>query len=229
MPRRAYARVLRAASAAASGKRIRYPSARAARPCPASDAMHRRERFPPLLFLLLPILPECPRPRSRNGRCAFPATSLAWKKYISFGFRLTHNVPESLAGSSLFIPEPSDVNLPLSDEALTVLGSYSPASATPSSSYSEHKPKTPPPDLPSLLLDSRIVYIGMPVSTATSHSQVFLLSCCWAQSRSFASRHLPNRCRVYQLNTDTIRLFYVANIASSFCLAGACCHGADRF
>ena len=47
MPRRAYARVLRAASAAASGKRIRYPSARAARPCPASDAMHRRERFPP--------------------------------------------------------------------------------------------------------------------------------------------------------------------------------------
>lgn len=27
----------------------------------------------------------------------------------------------------------------------------------------EHKPKTPPPDLPSLLLDSRIVYLGMPV------------------------------------------------------------------
>ena len=32
-----------------------------------------------------------------------------------------------------------------------------------SPSYSEHKPKTPPPDLPSLLLDSRIVYLGMPV------------------------------------------------------------------
>jgi hypothetical protein len=30
----------------------------------------------------------------------------------------------------------------------------------------EHKPKTPPPDLPSLLLDSRIVYLGMPVSNA---------------------------------------------------------------
>jgi len=44
-----------------------------------------------------------------------------------------------------------------------VVCSYSPASATPSSSYNEHKPKTPPPDLPSLLLDSRIVYIGMPV------------------------------------------------------------------
>ena len=190
--------------------------------------MHRRERFPPSPLPPPPHPARCPRPRSLQRKVRFPQHHLLGKN-ISFGFRLTHNVPESLAGSSLFISEPSDVNLPLSDEALTVLGSYSPASATPSSSYSEHKPKTPPPDLPSLLLDSRIVYIGMPVSTATSHSQVFLLSCCWAQSRSFASRHLPNRCRVYQLNTDTIRLFYVANIASSFCLAGACCHGADRF
>jgi hypothetical protein len=37
------------------------------------------------------------------------------------------------------------------------------AGAAGSPSYSEHKPKTPPPDLPSLLLDSRIVYLGMPV------------------------------------------------------------------
>lgn len=29
--------------------------------------------------------------------------------------------------------------------------------------YGEHKPRRPPPDLPSLLLNSRIVYIGMPV------------------------------------------------------------------
>lgn len=42
--------------------------------------------------------------------------------------------------------------------------SHSPASANPGTSYSDHKPKTPPPDLPSLLLDSRIVYVGMPVS-----------------------------------------------------------------
>jgi hypothetical protein len=69
--------------------------------------------------------------------------------------------------------------LPLSDDTLNILSayepsgyppsyspsaSYSPASASPGASYSEHKPKTPPPDLPSLLLDSRIVYIGMPVS-----------------------------------------------------------------
>jgi ATP-dependent Clp endopeptidase proteolytic subunit ClpP len=29
--------------------------------------------------------------------------------------------------------------------------------------FDDHKPRTPPPDLPSLLLDSRIVYLGMPV------------------------------------------------------------------
>lgn len=33
----------------------------------------------------------------------------------------------------------------------------------PRTNSAEHKPKTPPPDLPSLLLDSRIVYLGMPV------------------------------------------------------------------
>lgn len=49
-----------------------------------------------------------------------------------------------------------------------ILSSYSPASASPSSSYNEHKPKTPPPDLPSLLLDSRIVYIGMPLVPAVT-------------------------------------------------------------
>jgi hypothetical protein len=32
-----------------------------------------------------------------------------------------------------------------------------------STSYSEHRPRRPPPDLPSLLLHRRIVYIGMPV------------------------------------------------------------------
>lgn len=30
--------------------------------------------------------------------------------------------------------------------------------------YNEHRPRKPPPDLPSLLLHGRIVYIGMPVS-----------------------------------------------------------------
>lgn len=43
-------------------------------------------------------------------------------------------------------------------------GSASPAvSAGGGGGYDAHRPKTPPPDLPSLLLDSRIVYLGMPV------------------------------------------------------------------
>lgn len=33
-------------------------------------------------------------------------------------------------------------------------------------SYNEHRPRRPPPDLPSLLLHGRIVYIGMPVSVS---------------------------------------------------------------
>lgn len=40
------------------------------------------------------------------------------------------------------------------------------SSAPATASYSandEHKARTPPPDLPSLLLDSRIVFLGMPV------------------------------------------------------------------
>ncbi|KAF5952258.1 hypothetical protein HYC85_010202 [Camellia sinensis] len=34
-------------------------------------------------------------------------------------------------------------------------------------SYNEHQPRRPPPDLPSILLHGRIVYIGMPVCAST--------------------------------------------------------------
>ncbi|KAK3147267.1 hypothetical protein QOZ80_3BG0280280 [Eleusine coracana subsp. coracana] len=37
-----------------------------------------------------------------------------------------------------------------------------------STSYSEHRPRRPPPDLPSLLLHGRIVYIGMPLVPAVT-------------------------------------------------------------
>mmetsp|Transcript_2235 Transcript_2235/g.8312 ORF Transcript_2235/g.8312 Transcript_2235/m.8312 type:complete len:152 (+) Transcript_2235:314-769(+) len=51
---------------------------------------------------------------------------------------------------------------------VNIRASNSPASANPGTSYNEHKPKTPPPDLPSLLLDSRIIYIGMPLVPAVT-------------------------------------------------------------
>lgn len=42
------------------------------------------------------------------------------------------------------------------------------APATVSASPDDHRPRTPPPDLPSLLLDSRICYLGMPLVPAVS-------------------------------------------------------------
>ncbi|KAI3864548.1 hypothetical protein MKX03_017005 [Papaver bracteatum] len=43
-----------------------------------------------------------------------------------------------------------------------------PAHVERSVSYSEHRPRKPPPDLPSLLLNGRIVYIGMPLVPAVT-------------------------------------------------------------
>ncbi|GAV80495.1 CLP_protease domain-containing protein [Cephalotus follicularis] len=43
-----------------------------------------------------------------------------------------------------------------------------PAQVERSVTYNEHKPTTPPPDLPSLLLHGRIVYIGMPLVPAVT-------------------------------------------------------------
>ncbi|XP_065853474.1 ATP-dependent Clp protease proteolytic subunit-related protein 3, chloroplastic [Euphorbia lathyris] len=43
-----------------------------------------------------------------------------------------------------------------------------PAQVERSVSYNEHRPKKPPPDLPSLLLHGRIVYIGMPLVPAVT-------------------------------------------------------------
>ena len=40
--------------------------------------------------------------------------------------------------------------------------------AAVSSGGDDHKPRTPPPDLPSLLLDSRICYLGMPLVPAVT-------------------------------------------------------------
>ncbi|GMP60469.1 hypothetical protein CsSME_00023324 [Camellia sinensis var. sinensis] len=54
-------------------------------------------------------------------------------------------------------------NLPYLDlfESPTLMAT--PAQVERSVSYNEHRPRRPPPDLPSLLLHGRIVYIGMPV------------------------------------------------------------------
>ncbi len=54
--------------------------------------------------------------------------------------------------------------------------------ATAASGYDEHKARTPPPDLPSLLLDSRIVYLGMPVcSMLSQHHYIGTAGLCSAR------------------------------------------------
>ena len=63
----------------------------------------------------------------------------------------SHTTPD------LWTPEQS-IELP------HVQAAAAPAVVSPGSGYEDHKPRTPPPDLPSLLLDSRITYLGMPVS-----------------------------------------------------------------
>ncbi len=62
------------------------------------------------------------------------------------------------ASSGIWTPS-DDVYLPHLTEVQAISG----APAAASASYDDHRPRTPPPDLPSLLLDSRIVYLGMPV------------------------------------------------------------------
>lgn len=77
----------------------------------------------------------------------------------------------SVAASS---PE-SVMNRPSTSDSLPFLDLFdspvlmaSPAQVEKSVSYDEHRPTTPPPDLPSLLLNGRIVYIGMPLVAAVT-------------------------------------------------------------
>ena len=62
--------------------------------------------------------------------------------------------------------------------------SNSPASANPGTSYSEHKPKTPPPDLPSLLLPDFVCATRI----AFRLRQICITSC--NRSNKLASRRL---------------------------------------
>ena len=85
-------------------------------------------------------------------------------------------VPQSLSASpptsrltdvhgavgDLWVP-PTD--FPLLDEPVALSGG---GGAAVSASSGGHKPRTPPPDLPSLLLNARIVYLGMPLVPAVT-------------------------------------------------------------
>ncbi|AES82422.1 putative endopeptidase Clp [Medicago truncatula] len=78
----------------------------------------------------------------------------------------------SVAESSpetLFNPSSSPDNLPFLDIFDSPQLMATPAQLERSASYSQQRrPKRPPPDLPSLLLNGRIVYIGMPLVPAVT-------------------------------------------------------------
>ena len=80
------------------------------------------------------------------------------------------------------------------------------APASESVGYDEHKPRTPPPDLPSLLLDSRITYLGMPVRALNQHALTTLLAGSVLQPhahlfRGALSMH-PRRCHTQALGSQ---------------------------
>lgn len=56
-----------------------------------------------------------------------------------------------------------DLWTPENDITVPSIQGVAGAPAQVSAGFDDHRPATPPPDLPSLLLDSRIVYVGMPV------------------------------------------------------------------
>ena len=57
---------------------------------------------------------------------------------------------------------------------LTTAAGGAPAAAN-YANYDDHRARTPPPDLPSLLLDGRIVFLGMPVSSCENPTIVSVL------------------------------------------------------
>jgi hypothetical protein len=75
----------------------------------------------------------------------------------------TQNFQKSTGGEDIYI---SPQDFPLLDKAAVGLsgGGGAAVSAAPRRS----KPRSPPPDLPSLLLDARIVYLGMPLVPAVT-------------------------------------------------------------
>ncbi|GMH36189.1 hypothetical protein BSKO_04057 [Bryopsis sp. KO-2023] len=73
--------------------------------------------------------------------------------------RLAKALPDGMS-SEIWTPD-QDVTVP-------DISAAAGAPAQVSAGYDDHKPRTPPPDLPSLLLDSRICYLGMPLVPAVT-------------------------------------------------------------
>ncbi|DBA91429.1 hypothetical protein WJX79_009369 [Trebouxia sp. C0005] len=94
-------------------------------------------------------------------RSAFLTQTVRSAKAWGCSYRQRCRVGTVRASADLWTP---DQHLHLPD----VHAAAAPAVVSPGSGYEDHKPRTPPPDLPSLLLDSRITYLGMPLVPAVT-------------------------------------------------------------
>ncbi|KAI4995902.1 hypothetical protein ZWY2020_038010 [Hordeum vulgare] len=127
--------------------------------------------------------PFFPNPLARSGRCSPPSSTLvarvagsaAGAPSLLFNPRgdpflstLAAASPEQLAAAAGGERRGED-HLPFLEIFQNAKLMSSPAQVErSSSSYSQHSPRRPPPDLPSLLLHGRIVYIGMPLVPAVT-------------------------------------------------------------
>ncbi|TKY61520.1 ATP-dependent Clp protease proteolytic subunit-related protein 3 [Spatholobus suberectus] len=131
-------------------------------------------------YLRVPMPPPSQSPTATRRRCRNPRTRCS--VYAATN-RVKIPVPplnpkdpflSKLASVAASSPE-TLLNLPRNPDTPPYLDIFdspklmaTPAQVERSVSYNEHRPRRPPPDLPSLLLHGRIVYIGMPLVPAVT-------------------------------------------------------------
>ncbi|XP_015875023.3 ATP-dependent Clp protease proteolytic subunit-related protein 3, chloroplastic isoform X2 [Ziziphus jujuba] len=116
----------------------------------------------------------CVRLRSRNFRTLCTMNAKAKAKIPIPPINPKDPFLSKLASVAATSPE-TLLNRPVNSDTPPYLDLFdapklmaTPAQVERSVSYNEHRPRRPPPDLPSLLLHGRIVYIGMPLVPAVS-------------------------------------------------------------
>ncbi|CAI8615430.1 unnamed protein product [Vicia faba] len=124
---------------------------------PASPSYSPSSRFPPTRLKTLRTL-------NAIGKSKIPMPPFNPKDpFLSKLSSVAASSPELLLN-----PSSNPDNLPLLDIFDSPQLMASPAHLERTASYSKQRPRRPPPDLPSLLLNGRIVYIGMPLVSAVT-------------------------------------------------------------
>ena len=85
--------------------------------------------------------------------------------------------------------------------------------------FDDHKPRSPPPDLPSLLLDSRITYLGMPLVPAVTELIVAELLYLQYKDRTKPIFLYINSTGTTRADGETVRLASVCTPFLTFLMA----------